>query len=210
MLQSNPNWEELYRKTIYAVSHDLGAPCRHIRSFSEIVMENSKGLDGDSKAMLGHIHQAGIEVQSMLEGLLRLSRVYSRTSRLSVITGASVSQHFDAISDGLRSDTDILGNLDQLEIAVEELIDNSNLYGKFSAVKVETKPKLFCLTVLDDGEGISTKDWENAREPLQRIGQRRTADNVGMGLPIAEAIVQQMNGSLVNRPEGVGIDIPAL
>ena len=93
-------------------------------------------------------------------------------------------------------------------MAAQELANNATQYGKFTGYRVTTRPKWLSITALDDGPGISEDDWETALQPLQRLDGRRTAESVGMGLPIAMAIVGLIKGTLRNTPEGVSIELP--
>ena len=210
MLIRPPDWEKLYRSTVYSVSHDLGATIRHVRSFSELLIEKNSGLDDDSKKWLGHIHQAGLQSQRMLDGLLKLSRVYSQSARLSVIGLETLAAHFQCETDSLRSDVFICGNLTRLQVAVQELINNAQTFGQFKGCQLNLEAKTVSLTILDDGIGIAAADWQDSLEPFHRHGQRLTPDHVGMGLPIALAIVSEMHGTLKNSTAGVSIELPTL
>ena len=210
MLNSAPNWEEIYRNTIYAVSHDLGAPCRNVRVFSEMLLDNNKGLNEDSKRMMQNILHAGLEAQAMLDGLLKLSRVYSQPTGFSVVDSGVVAKRFDCSREHEQIDAHVCVNLERLEVAANELKNNACLYGEFAGFRVTTRPKWLSVTALDQGPGISEEEWESAIQPLQRSGKRPTAEHVGMGLPIAMAIAGLMNGALVNNAEGVSIELPLL
>jgi len=210
MLSNQPDWEKLYRATIYAVKHELVAPCRQVCDVSELLLQKTGRLDAEAVEMLNRIKIAGAEAQAMLDGLQKLSLVYSEPIRLSVVDSRELSERFSCSIDPGQTEAHICGDLDKLEKAAQELSDNAELYGTFGGFRLTTRPKWLSLTTIDTGPGIVAGEWSNSLQPFARIGQRRTPDNVGMGLPIALAIAEQMRGTLVNQPNGVSIEIPAL
>src|SRR5262249_24395068 len=59
----------------YAVSHDLGAPLRSIRAFSDIVLSGcADRLDAESKKHLETIRASGKQMSKLIDDLLRLSK----------------------------------------------------------------------------------------------------------------------------------------
>ena len=63
-----------------AVSHDLRAPLRSIRAFSDIVLEDSGDrLDAEGKRHLQTIRASGRHMAELIEDLLRLAR-FSKAS----------------------------------------------------------------------------------------------------------------------------------
>src|SRR5206468_9348850 len=59
----------------YSISHDLRAPLRCIRSFSQFLREHAEaGLDGEGKDYLRRIERAAKYMDSLLLDLLQYSR----------------------------------------------------------------------------------------------------------------------------------------
>jgi len=60
----------------YSVSHDLKAPLRSIRGFSEVlIQDHAASLDNEARGFLGRIHAAGTRMDHLIDDLLALSRV---------------------------------------------------------------------------------------------------------------------------------------
>jgi signal transduction histidine kinase len=80
---------------------------------------------------------------------------------------------------------------DALKRAIRNLLDNAVKYGKAATVAIQTAPKTIEI-VIDD--------------PFYRLEESRSRDTggVGLGLAIAQSIVQAHRGDLVlsNRPAG--------
>ena len=60
----------------YSVSHDLRAPLRGIRGFSEVLLERHAGqLDADGQELLRRACESADHMNQLIDDLLKLSRV---------------------------------------------------------------------------------------------------------------------------------------
>ena len=60
------------------------------------------------------------------------------------------------------------------------------------------------IEVSDDGRGLSVEDFDSA---LARFSQVSQAPGTGLGLPIAQAIVEAASGTLSLRPRTTGLTV---
>ena len=93
-----------------------------------------------------------------------------------------------------------------LKRALTNLIDNAVKYGKRAHTTVHATSKVIEIMIDDDGPGIPEQDLSRVFEPFYRLEESRSRETggVGLGLAIAQSIVQSHGGELIlaNRPTG--------
>ena len=93
---------------------------------------------------------------------------------------------------------------DALKRAIRNLLDNAVKYGKAASVAIQTTPKTIEVLIEDEGPGIPEQELSRVFDPFYRLEESRSRDTggVGLGLAIAQSIVQAHRGELVlsNRP----------
>jgi hypothetical protein len=93
-----------------------------------------------------------------------------------------------------------------LRRALRNLIENAQRYGAGARVTLRDAGENLEILIDDDGPGIPAKDLEHVFDPFTRLeGSRsRETGGIGLGLPIARAILRAHQGDvhLFNRPEG--------
>lgn len=205
---ASEDWETLYKSTLYAISHDFGAPLRHIEAFAELLLENNDTLNEESKTWIEHVHNAGANSRAMLAAFLRLSRVYSEPEPTNIIGVNELAAQLtcDRIDggDGLK----VQVSATQLSEALLELTKNATSYGVYEGTKMSCEGETINIAVLDSGTGISEQDWPTALQPFKRLGRKPELNSIGIGLPLAAAISGQMAGKLTNNPQGISIQLP--
>ncbi len=60
---------------IYAVSHDLRAPIRHLEGFARILLRDTADLAPETQHSAQRIQDAAVHLREMVNGMLRLSRI---------------------------------------------------------------------------------------------------------------------------------------
>jgi hypothetical protein len=93
-----------------------------------------------------------------------------------------------------------------LKRALTNLLDNAVKYGKSARAAIKATPNAIEITIDDDGPGIPEQELARVFEPFYRVEASRGRDTggVGLGLAIAQSIVQAHGGTLTlaNRPTG--------
>jgi signal transduction histidine kinase len=88
--------------------------------------------------------------------------------------------------------------------AVRNLLDNAVKYGKSATVEIRRLSRAIEINIDDDGPGIPQQELTRVLEPFYRLEESRSPETggVGLGLAIAQAIVQARGGKLTlsNRP----------
>ena len=93
-----------------------------------------------------------------------------------------------------------------LKRAVRNLLDNAVKYGKSGTVEIRRVSKAIEINIDDDGPGIPQQELTRVLEPFYRLEESRSRETggVGLGLAIAQSIVQAHGGTLqlTNRQTG--------
>ena len=207
---------------VYSVSHDLRSPLLAIKGILNLVnsqLEISPQLAQYLKHISTSVNRLDDTIQEILE--------YSRNSRLDLkIEEVNVETMVNDIfadlkyAAGLEIEltTEILGSpllqTDKARIStlLKNLISNSIKYRKkdielpFVHFKLDNQEKHFCITIEDNGEGISEKNLPRVFEMFYRA----TNSNVGtgLGLYIVSEIVQKLGGKIeLNSTLGEGTTV---
>lgn len=89
--------------------------------------------------------------------------------------------------------------------ALDELLDNAAKYGRARgtiALRVGREGGSAVLSVIDDGPGLGEGEWEQAPRRFWRGPGRQNDPGVGLGLSIAQTLMEGAGGSLELRPAG--------
>ena len=93
-----------------------------------------------------------------------------------------------------------------LKRALANLLDNAVKYGKRAQATIGTTARAIEITIDDEGPGIPDAELPRVFQPFYRVEDSRNRDTggVGLGLAIAQSIVQAHGGelTLANRPGG--------
>ena len=77
----------------YSVSHDLRAPLRHMRGFSQMIIEDhSHELTSDTQQLLKRIVKSSNKMNDLIDGLLMLARIHRKEAHLQIIDLSSMIQ----------------------------------------------------------------------------------------------------------------------
>jgi signal transduction histidine kinase len=190
-------------RMLAAISHDLRTPLTLLRLRAENV-ENPHERD----KMLATI----AEMDSMVGVTLQFARDEATTEiRRPTDIAALVQSIVDDMADaGMPVKMEPVEPIvydcrpDALKRAIRNLLDNAVKYGKAASVAIQTAPKTIEIVIDDDGPGIPEQELSRVFDPFYRLEESRNRETggVGLGLAIAQSIVQAHRGKLVlsNRP----------
>jgi signal transduction histidine kinase len=201
------------------ISHDLRAPLRAIDSFSALLARNPS-LDAGAQAHLARVRAASTRMGTLLDALLELSRVNRAEFKPETVdlglladwVGAELQEaepERDAVivtAPGLS----VCGDERLLKALLGHLLDNA---WKFSAgcerVRIaiggERSGTRLQVSVCDEGCGFDMQYADKLFEPFQRLLGPEHGGGNGIGLAIAQRIVERHGGRLSASSEpGVG------
>ncbi|MEM5776266.1 MAG: ATP-binding protein, partial [Anaerolineaceae bacterium] len=201
----------------FIASHDLQEPLRKIVMFGNSLRNQIHGkVDDTAENHLARMQNAAERMQTMINGLLELSRINSRGGNFSQINLNRVVG--DAVSDleariRIAGAQVIIGDLPsveademQMRLLFQNLIGNAVKFRKPDAQPVVTvsakadhhsgRPQQIEIKVEDNGIGFQQEHTERIFQPFQRLHGRSAYEGSGLGLAICRKIVERHHGTI--------------
>lgn len=193
----------------YSVSHDLRAPIRAIHGYSELLDEHlGPTADPQSREWLGRIRAAAARTGTLVEDMLRLSRVSSTgldpvdvdVSALatSVLTALQYSNPERAVRWTVASGLVARADARLMRILLENLLGNAWKFTRDrepATIEVGQVPngEFF---VRDNGAGFDMAYADRLFEPFTRLHSDAQFEGTGIGLATVRRVVQRHGGSV--------------
>jgi heavy metal sensor kinase len=196
-------------------SHELRTPIALIRTEAEIVLRRSRG-DGEYREALRHILLEAERSTALVEELLTLARADSgrETLRIASVDLSTIVREageqwqelmatrnltFSRKTTGAK--VSVLGDRNALQRLLTLLLDNAVKYTPAPGtieLQLETRGSSAIIRVRDSGIGIAVEEQPKIFERFYRVDKARSRDlnGAGIGLAIAQWIVQQHQGSI--------------
>ena len=192
-------------RMLAAISHDLRTPLTLLRLRAENV-----GDAQERDKMLAAI----AEMDSMIGATLQFARddAAAEPRRRTDLTALLASVIDDLADAGfpvvLEPAQPVIAECQPgaLKRALTNLLDNAVKYGKRATAAIKSTPQAIEITIDDDGPGIPEEEMARVFQPFYRVEDSRSRETggIGLGLAIAQSIVQANHGELIlsNRTEG--------
>jgi two-component system OmpR family sensor kinase len=206
------NIDSRRRQFIADVSHELRTPLTIIRGEAQVTLRLQSPCESDYKETLTAILEQSINLSRLVDDLLLLTRAemnqlnleFASTDILPFLK-AEVSKwqrryemrEFELQIDTTLKNVMVMIDKPRMQQVVSILLDNATKYSpSVSPVKVEVKAikSSLIISIRDFGEGISATEIENIFERFVRFSKH--SEGLGLGLPIAKAIVEAHNGQI--------------
>jgi len=193
----------------YSVSHDLRAPLRSIRGFSEVLLERySEQLDPRGQEFLRRACQSSQHMDNLIEDLLNLSRVSRGELRRQQVNLSAMADSLAAellkceperpaefvIQPGLKTH----GDERLLRVVLDNLFRNA---WKFTMRTPETRIEFGFATepepaffVRDNGAGFDMSFADRLFGVFQRLHNSSDFPGAGVGLATVQRIVSRHGG----------------
>jgi len=192
------------------VSHDLKAPLRAIRNYTDFLGEDLDAtLDGDQKTYFDGLKRAVLQGEELVEDLLELSQVGKKSDLSETIDiGAFLLEVIASL--GLSPDVEIvMGNdwptIDTdatlLRQIFQNLIKNAVKFNHSPRKRIEIGWRLvgekhYELFVRDNGIGIEPRYHEQIFRVFHRLHTRKEYPGTGLGLAIVKKATSKLHGSV--------------
>ena len=191
----------------YAVSHDLRAPLRAIKGFSQILLEDHAAALAEGKPHLDRISGAATRMNDLIDDLLLLSRM----ARSAVVRGPfDVAQLAREIVAELRqaeparsvelvvpAELPAHGDARLVRVLLENLLSNAwKFTSKRDAARIEIGSQDGAWFVRDNGAGFDSTRATKLFQPFQRMHTAAEFEGTGIGLATALRIVRRHGGRI--------------
>ena len=193
----------------YSVSHDLRAPLRSIRGFSEVLLERyCKQLDPTGQEFLRRACQSSQQMETLIEDLLKLSRVSRSELQRQQVNLSQIAESIAAdlkksdpqrvvefaIEPGLQA----RGDERLLRVALDNLLRNAwKFTGKQPHAKIEigsSKGPPQAFFVRDNGAGFDMTYSNRLFGVFQRLHTVSEFPGTGVGLATVQRIITRHGG----------------
>jgi signal transduction histidine kinase len=193
----------------YSVSHDLRAPLRTIRGFSEVLLEQClPQLDSRGQDFLRRTCDAGAQMEKLIEDLLKLSRVARgeidhREIDLSAIAqeiagDLSSSEPGRKVEFAITPGVSAHGDERLLRLVIDNLLRNAwKFTGKKPEARIEfgrTNGESSPFFVRDNGIGFDMAYAGKLFGVFQRLHSPAEFAGSGVGLAIVQRVVNRHGG----------------
>ncbi|MRV70390.1 hypothetical protein GJ700_01470 [Duganella sp. FT92W] len=205
----------------YSVSHDLRAPLRAIRGFSEQLQQRySNVLDERGREHLGRIHRASERMGDLIDDLLHLAQIgrqplaYEPVDLTELARGvaAALQQADPARADPfvIAAGMTVQADRQLIRIALENLMGNA---WKFSARNPAARVEVGMyetdgeriVYVRDNGAGFNMDYAHKLFAPFQRLHSVADFEGTGIGLATVQRVVHRHGGRIwAQAEEGKG------
>jgi PAS domain S-box-containing protein len=215
-------------------SHDLQEPLRKIQAFGDRLRSRfGDRLDDQGRDFLARIMDAASRMQTLVQDLLKLSRIASRASPFErcnlaeIVRGVLRDLEVKIVSTGARVSVAGLPVIESDPTQMRQLFQNlvanalkfqkpgvtpevlvagrsyENLHGELP--EVPTGAVVWEIRVQDNGIGFDQQFAEQIFSPFKRLHTRSEYEGTGIGLSVCRKITSRHHGTIVAQSkEGEG------
>jgi two-component system, sensor histidine kinase and response regulator len=216
---------ELRNNLFHHLPHELRTPLNSILGFSQILSENATELKTEeiinySKNINKSGHRLNHLIQNYILYIQIISGKYPKQEKELCNAENICKTVCTRISEKYKRDEDLVLKLSNisvlmdtktLEKIIHELCDNAFKFssdGDLVYVELSIKDKNACISISDQGRGISAKNLKKLGALIQFDRNTYEQQGAGLGLSIAQALVNLYEGSVkINSHENNGTKI---
>ncbi len=193
----------------YVISHDLKAPLRALRYFTDDLDAALQGLGGeDPRVHLARIRSQSRRMTQMLTDLLLYSKIGRQEEALETVDTAELVHGIVAsIPRPPRMMVEISGDwpilntyVAPLDLVLRNLIGNATAHHDRDHGRVQVTcargDDALEIVIVDDGPGIPPEWHEAVFLPFRTIAERPAADSSGIGLALVRRTAESVGAKL--------------
>jgi signal transduction histidine kinase len=181
-----------------AITHDLRTPITSLRIRAEMIEE------GENR---DRILETLAEMQALTDATLEFARQDAEEEPTRNVDLLALVDAVCADLADLGQDVSFDSDLDRLPYSchpnalkrvIRNLVENAVRYGDKAMVSISPLDDNLCITIEDNGPGISPEDRERIFEPFVRLesSRNRETGGIGLGLAISRTIVRAHGGDI--------------
>lgn len=217
--------EQVRKEQISALAHDLKTPLTIVRGNAELLYETS--LSEEQRECADYINSSSIQMQNYVKKLIEaatagscfqfrrqttdissfLHEISTMANGLCAVKGIGLEVKEEHIDGQIQIDRDYL--LRAVGNVLSNAVEFTPVGGKVK-VAAYNDASFVCISICDSGAGFSSESLKHAAQQFYMGDSSRTSKtHYGMGLYIANSIVNQHGGELVldNSQETGGAEI---
>jgi len=205
----------------YTVAHDLRSPLRGMNGFSRYLLANYQDrLDERGRDYLARISKAAERLGRLIDDLLNLARISRIPLKVEEVNLSTLAR--EAIEELRRREPErrvtveivpgltVSGDRGMLRTALGHLLDNA---WKFTGKRDDARITVGSIDqagervyyVRDNGAGFDINYMNKLYQPFQRLHTEEEFTGTGMGLALAQRIIQRHGGRIwAESSEGEG------
>jgi len=207
----------------YSVSHDLRAPLRSIKGFSEMLLEDfGDTVVDEARDYLNRIHDSSLKMGSLIEAILGLFQIGEEQIKKQEINLSQLT--FDVISEleveypnhsvqtSIQNDIFVYADLGLTKIVLQNLLNNAWKYtSRTEHPKVEMRLvnnyDEKSILIRDNGIGFDMKYEKDLFVPFRQLHSANAFPGNGIGLATVQRIFRYHHGKIWAYSElGKGAD----
>ena len=196
----------------YSVSHDLRAPLRGMKGFSQVLLEDYREkLDDEGQDYLNRIANGAQHMSLIIDDLLSLAQITKRNINkkqinISKLSKTIVSRLLDQEPDrkiDIRIEQGIFTHGDEklLDIALTNIFSNAwkftkktaNPEIKFGKIEHNGNPVFF---IRDNGAGFDNQYANKIFGAFQRLHKKEEFEGTGIGLATVSRVIHRHGGQI--------------
>ena len=205
----------LKNEFISCVSHELRNPLSVIKGYAELIHETENLPKEKSKECANEIRTAVGYLLNIIKDLEDISRIESGKMKVS-IKRLNIYVEFQKILPMLQiqakkhnivinqlpfnQELEILADDSRMQQVLINLISNAIKYGDDNThvdIKTEENDNFVCITIIDQGKGISEDKLSQMFIPFNRLGAEKTSvKGTGIGLALSKRLIEIMDGKI--------------
>ena len=221
MLQAKNNTEqktkEFLKNTISDISHQLKTPLSALMMYQEII-ENEPDNPETVKEFSFKIGTALKRIERLIRSMLKITRIdagsiYFEKSDHSIpnILDHAINE-LTTRANREKKEIVINGDLEQMLYCdiewtgeaigniVKNALDHTDVGGKIT-ISWERTPAMIRIFITDNGHGIAQEDIHHIFKRFYRSKNTSDSQGIGLGLPLAKAVVEGQGGILSVQSE---------
>ena len=221
MLQAKNDTEqktkEFLKNTISDISHQLKTPLSALQMYQEII-ENEPDNPETVKEFSFKLGTALKRIEQLIQSMLKITRIdagsiYFEKSNYSIpnILSHAISE-LTTRANNEKKEIVINGDWDQMLYCdiewtgeavgniVKNALDHTDAGGKIT-ISWERTPAMIRIFITDNGHGIAQEDIHHIFKRFYRSKNTSGSQGIGLGLPLAKAIVEGQGGILSVQSE---------
>lgn len=193
-------------RVVTAISHDLRTPLTRLKLRAEYLIENPL-----YPKIMADINEMELMIRDTLDYFRDINHEekpqrFDLVALLSSLKEDALELNYEVSFSSDSPKLVYYGSVNLLKRAFSNLLNNAIHYGVKAAIHLQYLPKTIEITISDQGPGLSSSDLEQVFLPFYRgeNSRSRSTGGTGLGLTIAQEILQMHQGTIVltNLMEG--------